>query len=41
MNYAMCVKMVTGYAVGEIDLANYSRLLQEVEKNMKGEQDEQ
>ncbi|MGN2369401.1 hypothetical protein ACTFJW_04985 [Clostridium cagae] len=31
MNYAMCVEMATGYKVGNINIDNYSRLLQEAE----------
>lgn len=38
MNYAMCARMATGYKTEEVDILNYSRLLQEVEKEMKGEQ---
>ena len=32
MDYASCMSMATGYKVGEINNANYSRLLQEAEK---------
>lgn len=35
MNYAMSVEMVTGYKVGKINIANYSRLLQEAEKELR------
>lgn len=35
MNYAMCAKMATGYKTGAIDIANYSRLLIEIEKQLK------
>lgn len=36
MNYAMCVEMATGYKVGKINIENYSRLIQEAEKEMNG-----
>lgn len=35
MNYAMCVEMATGYKVGNINIDNYSRLIQEVEKEVR------
>lgn len=35
MNYAMCVEMATGYKVGNINIDNYSRLLQETEKEVR------
>lgn len=37
MDYAMCVEMATGYKTGKIDISNYSRLLQEAEKEIQGE----
>lgn len=36
MDYASCMSMATGYKTGKVDLANYSRLLQEAEKEIKG-----
>ncbi|EES49929.1 hypothetical protein NE172_05200 [Clostridium botulinum] len=35
MNYAMCVEMATGYKVGNINIDNYSRLLQEAEREVR------
>lgn len=37
MDYAMCVEMATGYKTGKVDISNYSRLLQEAEKEIQGE----
>lgn len=34
MNYASCMRMATGYKTGEVNSANYSRLLQEAEKEV-------
>jgi len=36
MEYASCMNMATGYKTGKVDMANYSRLLQEAEKEAKG-----
>lgn len=35
MDYALCMAMATGYKVGKVDSANYSRLLQAAEKEMR------
>ncbi len=35
MNYASDMAMATGYKVGEVNSANYSRLLQEAEKEVR------
>jgi len=35
MNYASCMSMATGYKVGEVNSSNYSRLLQEAEKEVR------
>ncbi|ACD51194.1 hypothetical protein CLH_2132 [Clostridium botulinum E3 str. Alaska E43] len=37
MNYALCMSMATGYKTGKVDLNNYSRILLEVEKEIRGE----
>lgn len=36
MDYASCMSMATGYKTGEVNIANYSRLLQEAEKEVQG-----
>jgi len=35
IDYASCMEMATGYKVGKINSANYSRLLQEAEKEAR------
>lgn len=35
MDYASCMSMATGYKTGEINSANYSRLLQEADKEAR------
>ncbi len=35
MNYAICVEMATGYKVGQINIDNYSRLLQDAEREVR------
>lgn len=35
MDYASCMSMATGYKTGEVNSANYSRLLQEAEKEVR------
>ncbi|HBJ2623431.1 TPA: hypothetical protein LA827_003233 [Clostridium botulinum] len=35
MNYAMGVEMATGYKVGNINIDNYLRLLQEAEREVR------
>ena len=35
MDYASCMAMATGYKTGEINSANYSRLLQEADKEAR------